>query len=109
MLYVLQINKPRTTFQALATKTHDIEVKIANHRSKSSSSYELKKEKGNSKKSSNPPKASKKEAMTAPTSEHMWISEKSRPKEKKASYFKDTTKTCLIVNELQEKKYHFLI
>ena len=39
------MSKPRT-FQELATKAHDIEMTIANHRGKSPSSYEIKKDKG---------------------------------------------------------------
>ena len=60
LLYVLQMSKPRT-FQELATKAHDMEMTIANRRGKSSSSYEIKKDKGETKKSSKPSKASTKE------------------------------------------------
>ena len=60
LLYVLQMSKPMT-FQELATKAHDMEMMIANRRRKSSSSYEFKKDKGYSKKSSKSPKASMKE------------------------------------------------
>jgi len=50
LLYVLQMSKPRT-FQELATKVHDMEMTIANRRSKPPSSYEFKKDKGEIKKS----------------------------------------------------------
>jgi len=62
LLYVLQMSKPRT-FQELATKAHDMEMTIANHRGKSSSSYEIKKDKGETKKSSKPSKVATKETM----------------------------------------------
>jgi len=59
LLYVLQMSKLRT-FQELATKVYDMEMMIANHRGKLSSSYEFKKDKGETKKSSKPSKASTK-------------------------------------------------
>ena len=65
LLYVLQMSKPRT-FQELATKAHDMEMTIANRRSKLSSSYEFKKDKGEIKKSSKPSKAPAKESMALP-------------------------------------------
>ena len=51
------------TFQELAAKAHHMEMTIGNRRSKSSSSYEFKKDKGETKKSSKPSKASTKETM----------------------------------------------
>ena len=57
------MSKPRT-FQELATKAHDMEMTIANRRGKPSSSYEFKKDKGDSKKTFKPLKASTKEIMT---------------------------------------------
>jgi len=60
------MSKPKT-FQELATKAHDMEMMIANHQRKSSSSYEFKKDIGDSKKSYKPPKSSTKETMTIST------------------------------------------
>ena len=62
LAYVLQISKPRT-FQELATKAHDMEMAISNHRCKSSSSYEFKKKKGETKKSYKSSEASTEETM----------------------------------------------
>jgi len=45
LLCALEMSNPGT-FQELATKAHDMEMTIANRRSKSSSSYEFKKDKG---------------------------------------------------------------
>ena len=102
------MSKPRT-FQKLAMKAHDMEMMIVNHRSKLSSSYELKKDKGDSKKSFKPPKASMKETMTVSTEGLTRISGKSRPEGKKTSFSKETTKKCFTLKELQERKYHSLI
>jgi len=88
LLYVLQMSKPRT-FQELATKVHDIEMKIANRRCKSAISYEFKKDKGETKKSSKPSKAPIKESMASSAEEPIWILGKSRPEEKKGSSFMD--------------------
>jgi len=55
-LAVCSMSKPRT-FQQLATKAHDMKMTIANRHGKSSSSYEFKKDKGETKKSSKPSKA----------------------------------------------------
>jgi len=84
LLYVLQMSKPRT-FQELATKAHDMEMTIANRRSKSSSSYEIKKDKGKTKKSSKPFMASVKETMVTSTEGSVRISEKPRLEEKKGT------------------------
>ena len=76
LLYVLQMSKPRT-FQGLATKAHDMEMRIANRRGKSSSPYEFKKDKGETKKHSKPSKASTKETMTTSVQKPVRISRKS--------------------------------
>jgi len=89
-------------------KAHNMEMMITNHRSKLSSSDEFKKDSVNSKKSSKPPKASMKETMTVSTIELMQILGKSRPKGKKNSFFKETTKKRPTLKELQGKKYLFL-
>jgi len=94
------MSKPRT-FQELATKTHVMEMMIANCCSKSSSLYEFTKDKGNSKKSSKPPKASTNETMTISTEEPMRISGKSRPEGKKTSFSKEKTKKRPTLKELQ--------
>jgi len=106
LLYVLQMSKPRT-FQELPTKAHDMEMRIANYHNKSSSLYEFKKDKGDSKKSSKPPKASMKETMTISTEEPIRISGKSKPKGKKTSFSKETTKNRPTLKELQERNYSF--
>ena len=67
------MSKPRT-FQELATKAHDMEMTIANHHRKSSSSYEFKKDKGETKKSSKRSKASTKETMATSIEEPVRIS-----------------------------------
>jgi len=68
LLYVLQMSKLRT-FQELATKAHDMKMTIANRRGQSSSSYEFKKDKGETKKSSKPSKASTKETLVTSAEE----------------------------------------
>jgi len=88
------MSKPRT-LQELATKAHDMEMTIANRRSKPSSSYEFKKDKSDPKKSSKPPKASTKETMMISTEELVRISGKSRPEGKKTSLSKEATKKPL--------------
>jgi len=100
------MSKPRT-FQELATKANDMEIMIPNHRSKPSSSYEFKKDKGGSKKSSKPPKASTKETMTISTEEPVSISGKSRPEGKKTLFSKEITKKRPTLKELRERKYSF--
>ena len=62
LLYVLQISKPRT-FQELAIKAHDMEMTIANRCGESAISYEFKKDKAETKKSSKPSKAPTKESI----------------------------------------------
>ena len=96
------------TFEKLATKAHDMEMTIANCYSKLSSSYEFKKDKGDSRKSSKCPKASMKETMTVSTREPMRISRKSRPVKKKTSFYEETTKMHRTLKELQDRKYPFL-
>jgi len=105
-LYVLQMSKPMT-FQELVTKAYDMETTIANRRCTPSSSYEFKKDKGDSKKSYKPPKASTNETMTICTEEPMRISGKSRPEGKKTSFSKETIKKRPTLKELQERKYPF--
>ena len=85
LLYVLQMSKPRT-FQELATKAHDMEMTIDG---KSSSSYEIKKDKGEAKKSSKPSKASMKETMVTSVEGPVPISRKPRLEEKKGSSSRD--------------------
>jgi len=76
---------------------------VANHSDKLSSRYESKKDKGDSKKSSKHPKASKKEYMTVSSEEAVWILGNSNSKGKKVWYSKETTKKCPTLKELQEK------
>jgi len=104
--YVPQMNKPRT-FQELATKAHDMEMTIANHHGKSSSSYEFEKDKGETKKSSKPSKASTKETTATSIEKLVRISGKSKPKEKKGSSSRDGGRKRPTLKELQEKKYPF--
>ena len=106
LLYIFLMSKPRT-FQELAAKAHDMEMTIANSCSKLSSLYEFKKDKGDSKKSSNLSKASTKEAITVSIEQPMRISRKSRPEVKKTPFSKETTKKHLALKELQEWKYPF--
>ena len=100
------MSKPRT-FQKLATKAHDMEMTIANCRSKSSSSYEIKKDKGKTKKSSKPFMASVKETMVTSTEGSVRISGKPRLEEKKGTSSRDGGKKRPTLKELQEKKYPF--
>jgi len=93
------MSKPRN-FQEPATKAHDMEMAIANRRSKPSSSYLFKKDKSDSKKSSKPPKASTKETMAIFTEEPVRISGKSRLEGKKTSFSKETTKKRPTLREL---------
>ena len=72
MLYVLQMSKPRT-FQELATKAHDMEMTIANRRGRSATSYEFKKDKGETNKSTKPSKVPTKESMVTSTKEPVQI------------------------------------
>ena len=98
LLYVLQMSKPRT-FQELVTKAHDMEMTIANRRTKASSTLEARKEKGDLKKTFKSSKSSTKESMSVLTSESIRISgkqrveERSRPSMKEAgkSYFEGTS------------------
>ena len=83
------MSKPRI-FEELAMKAHDMEMMIANCHSKSSSSYEFKKDRGNSKESSKPPKALMMETMAICTEEPMRISGKSRLEGKKTSFSRST-------------------
>jgi len=100
------MSKPRT-FQELATKAHDMEMTIANRCGKSSSSYEFKKDKGETKKSSKPSKASTKETMSTSIEKPVRILRKSRPEENKGSSLRDGGRKQPTMKELQEKKYPF--
>jgi len=62
LLFVLQMSN-LWSFQDRATKVYDMETTIANRRSKSSSSYEFKKGRGDTKKSFKTSKASTKETI----------------------------------------------
>jgi len=84
-----------------------MEMTIANCRSKSSSSYEFKKDKGETKKSSKPSKASTKETMVTSTEELVRISGKPRMEEKKGSSLRDVGRKGPTLKELQDKKYPF--
>ena len=106
LLYVLQMSKPRN-FQELANKAHDVEMKIANRRGKSSSSYEFKKDKNETKKSSKPSKALTKETRVTSAEEPVRISGKPRLEEKKGSSSRDGGRKRPTLKELQEKKYPF--
>jgi len=68
---------------------HDMEMMIPNRRGKSSSSYEFKKDKGETKKSSNSYKASTKETMTTFVQKPVRIPGKSKPEENKGSSSRD--------------------
>ena len=63
-LAVHSTNEQAKDFPRARYEAHDMEMTIANHHSKSSSSYEFKKDKGETKKSSKSSKASTKETMT---------------------------------------------
>ena len=106
LLYVLQMSKPRT-FQELATTAHDMEMTIANYRGKSSSSYEIKKDKVETKKSSKSSKASMKETMVTSTEGPVRISGKLRLEEKKGTSSRDGGGKRSTLKELYEKKYPF--
>ena len=82
------MSKPRT-FHELATKAHNRVMTIANRRGKLATSYEFKKDKGETKKSSKPSKAPIKESIATFVEEPVRISGKSRPEEKKGSSFRD--------------------
>ena len=72
LLYVLQMSKPRT-FQELVTKAHDMEMTIANRRTKASSTLEARKEKGDLKKTFKSSKSSTKESMSVSTNKPIRI------------------------------------
>jgi len=69
-----------------------MEMMIANCCGKLSSTYEFKKDKGDSKRSSKPSKTSTKEDMTISTGEPMRILKKSMLEGKKTSYPKEMAK-----------------
>jgi len=62
---------------------------ITNRRGKLSSSYKFKKDKGETKKSSKPSKASTKESMATYVEESVWILGRPRLEEKKGSSSRD--------------------
>jgi len=101
------MSKPRTS-QKLTIRAHKTEIRIANHRGKLFSTYEFKKDKGNSKKSSRCLKISIEQAMILFNGALVWISMKSRLDRRKASHSQKMTKKSPISKELQEKKYPFL-
>jgi len=84
-----------------------MEMTIANRRNKSSFSYEIKKEKRETKKSSKPSKASMKETMVTSTEGPVRISGKPRLEKKKGSSLRDGGRKRPTLKELQEKKYPF--
>jgi len=100
------MSKPRT-FQELAAKVHDMEMTIANHRSKPSSSYEFKKDKGEIKKNLKPAKEPAKESMATSIEEPVKIAGKCRPKENKGASLRDVGRKRPTLKELQVKKYPF--
>jgi len=69
------MSKPRA-FQELATKVHDMKIAIAKCCGKSSSSYNFKKHKRETKKSLKHSKESTKETMVTFVEEPVWISGK---------------------------------
>jgi len=66
-----------------------MEMMIANHHGKSSSSYEFKKDNGETKKSSKPSKVLTKESMATSTEEPVGNSGKPMLEEKKGSYLRE--------------------
>ena len=72
--------------------------------SKSSSSYESKKDKGENKKSFKPSKASTRKTMETSVEKPVRISGKSRLEEKKGSFSRDGGRKRPTLKELQEKK-----
>ena len=95
------------TFQELITKAHDMKMTIANRHGKSSFSYEFKKGKGETKKSSKPSKASTKETMVTSAEEPVRISGKARLEEKKGTSSRDGGRKRPVLKELEENKYLF--
>jgi len=84
-----------------------MEMIIPNRCDKSSSSYEFKKDKGQTKKSSKPSKASTKDTMTTSIEKLVRILGKSRSEEKKGSSSRDEGRKRPTLKELSEKKYPF--
>jgi len=81
----------------MATKAHNIEMTIASHRAKSSSSYDSRKHKGELKKD---PKSLNKDSMFVSITEPVWISGKAKYENKKGGFFKDTGNKCPTLKEL---------
>ena len=100
------MSNPRT-FQELATKAHEMEMTIANRRTKAAPTFEAKKEKGDLKKTFKDSKSSTKESMSVTTSEPIKISGKQRAEEKRRPSMRDAGKKRPTLKELQEKKYPF--
>ena len=83
LLCVLQMTKP-LTFQELATKAHDMEATIANHRDTSFNFAKLKKDKAKFKRNVKFSNNSNKEAMSISKHRASWDYRKAKPgKEKK--------------------------
>jgi len=90
LLYVLQMNKPKT-FQEFGTKAHDMEVTIASCRANPYYSIELKSDKVEFEKNVNFSKGMTKEAMSISTSQPIRIMEKPKLGGKMSSSFKVAT------------------
>jgi len=99
LLYVLQMSK-LGTFQELATKAHDMEMTIANHRTKTSSTLEARKEKGDFKKTFKSSKSSTEESMSVLTSEPIRILGKQRVEERPRPSMKEAGKKHPTLKEL---------
>jgi len=84
-----------------------MEKMIANSHGKLSSSYEFNKDKGETKKSSKPSKASTKEIIATSIKEPIWISRKPRVEERKGSSLRDKGRNQPMLKDLQENKYPF--
>jgi len=84
-----------------------MQMETRSYHGKSSSTYQFKKNKSDSKKDSKPLKTSTKEAMGVSTGESVRILRKSMSEEMKASYSKEKTKKHPTLKELRENKYPF--
>jgi len=88
-------------------KAHDMEMTIASHRDKSSSSSNSKKHKGEFKKNTKSLKSLNKASMAVSTGKLVRIFNKPKYESKKGGFSKDTGKKHPALKELQEKKYTF--